>query len=496
MLKKLSVILISIILMISLCGISNAATLKTSLEVIQKASETKYLENDQGFISKTIVDSDSEKGEVTIELKVSNTKKTTEETTKLGTEIILVVDNSPSMDFVTASGKTRKEIILDSAKELVNSIFNLSSTIKVGLVDFHGVGGLLSSSGDAYAGTVNAKLRQELTTDKSAVLAAINEQKERKTESGTNIDAGLKVAQKSFSKDDTNKIIILLTDGIPTCDATGMFGTEAGNDVTTEKSIEVQNNTKATIKSLKDSGYYVITMLTGLDASDGNTDKDGKVYSDDNTLEEQMVAVERIFGTQTNPTANKYYLVKSADLNKVITTDILADVTNTIQNPISSAKIVDYFPDDIMDNFEFSYVGTTNMGTATDSIDKATKSITWDIGQLKGNEVASLKYKLKIKDMQNSALLNKTIATNQKVVLTYNDKDNKSYTVELTSSPKIQLTEVKEETTNPANTTGDNSIATKKIPQTGEGITLTLAIVGIASILGVAFVQYRKNKNI
>ena len=41
MLKKLSVILISIVLMISICGISHAADLKTSLEVIQKASETK-----------------------------------------------------------------------------------------------------------------------------------------------------------------------------------------------------------------------------------------------------------------------------------------------------------------------------------------------------------------------------------------------------------------------------------------------------------------------
>ena len=38
-----------------------------ALNIVQKASETKYLENDQGYISKTIVDSDSEKGEVTVE---------------------------------------------------------------------------------------------------------------------------------------------------------------------------------------------------------------------------------------------------------------------------------------------------------------------------------------------------------------------------------------------------------------------------------------------
>ena len=56
-----------------------------ALNIVQKASETKYLENDQGYISKTIVDSDSEKGEVTVEVKLSNTSKDLE--TSTGTEI-------------------------------------------------------------------------------------------------------------------------------------------------------------------------------------------------------------------------------------------------------------------------------------------------------------------------------------------------------------------------------------------------------------------------
>ena len=75
MLKKFFIILISIILIIGMCGSVNAAELKTSLDIIQKASETKYLENDQGYISKTIVDSNADTGEITIELKLSNTTK-------------------------------------------------------------------------------------------------------------------------------------------------------------------------------------------------------------------------------------------------------------------------------------------------------------------------------------------------------------------------------------------------------------------------------------
>lgn len=136
MVKKFFIIVVSIILMIGMCGSVNAAELKTSLDIVTKASETKYLENNKGYISKTIVDSDSDKGEVTVELKLSNTKKDVEKNST--TEIFLVVDNSPSMDFVTSTGETRKELVLDSATQLVTSIFNSSSNVKIGLVDFHG----------------------------------------------------------------------------------------------------------------------------------------------------------------------------------------------------------------------------------------------------------------------------------------------------------------------------------------------------------------------
>lgn len=495
MLKKLIIVLISIVLMISVCSVAHAADLKTSLEVIQKASETKDLENDQGFISKTIVDSDAEKGEVTIELKLSNTKKASETTVKRGTEIILVIDNSPSMDFVTSSGQTRKEIVLGSAKQLVNSIYALSSDIKVGLVDFHGVGGLLSNS--PYAAITNATLRQELTADKATMISALDAELERSTESGTNIDAGLKTAKKNFTKEDTNKIVVLLTDGVPNADASlsGTIGNDIGaGSITSEKGILIQDNTKKTIQDLKANDIYVISMLTGLDASDGNTDKNGRTYTDVDTIEDQLTAVERIFGTPTNPTADRYYQVKTADVNKIITEDILEDVTKKIQNPLNTIKIVDYFPEDIIDNFDFSYVGTPNVGTATNKIDETTKTITWDMETLKGDEVATLKYKLKLKDMQNSKLLNKTIATNQKVVLTYKDNTDKSYTVELTSSPKIQLKEIKEDAT-VNNVTNDTTISTKIIPQTGVGIGLTVAIISVAGIVGFAFYKSNKFRN-
>lgn len=41
-----------------------ATELHTQLDIIQKSAETKYLENDQGYISKSIINSDKDKGEL------------------------------------------------------------------------------------------------------------------------------------------------------------------------------------------------------------------------------------------------------------------------------------------------------------------------------------------------------------------------------------------------------------------------------------------------
>ena len=289
----------------------------------------------------------------------------------------------------------------------------------------------------------NATVRQKPTDDKEKVLEAIQKQLKRSTVSGTNIEAGLLRAEQNFSSTANNKIIILLSDGIPNADVKNT-DTKDANDVTDEGCIKIGENTKNTLLKIKNSGIYTITLLTGMSESDGHTDKSGQVFDDNNTLEEKLEAAENIFGTQAAPTANKYYLVNNVDIKKIISEDILNDVTEVVQNPMNSVKVVDHFPEDITDNFEFSYVGKPTIGTTSDAIDSEENTITWDIGTLKGNEVATLKYKLKIKDMKNEELLNKTIATNEKVVLTYKDKDSKDYTVELTSSPKIKLSEAKE----------------------------------------------------
>lgn len=73
--NKIIVISLTLFFIFSIFSNSLASDLKTSLDIVQKASETKYLDNNQGNISKTIVDSNSVTGEITIELKLENIKK-------------------------------------------------------------------------------------------------------------------------------------------------------------------------------------------------------------------------------------------------------------------------------------------------------------------------------------------------------------------------------------------------------------------------------------
>ena len=188
------------------------------------------------------------------------------------------------------------------------------------------------------------------------------------------------------------------------------------------------------------------------------------------------------------------YSFNDDSINNIITESIYQDVKEVIQQDIKNVKIEDYFPKDIIDNFDFSYVGTPSIGNVTDGIDKETRSITWNIENLKGNEVATLKYNLKIKDMNNKNLLNKTIPTNEKVVLIYNDIENEKYTVTLESSPKIQLSEVKEPIKD--NNDDDSTVAKGELPQTGVGIGLVSAIIILCSISIIWYFRCNKMKEI
>lgn len=491
--KRLFILLIVLIMGFTFYNTVHATNVNTMLEVVQTSSEQKDLPNDQGFISKAISSSDLENGEVTIELKLSNTAKDIENAGD--TEVFLVIDNSPSMDFTSSSGESRKSIILNAAKPLVENIFSNVSNVKVGIVNFHGV------SFFSLAGLANASITTELTSNKANVMSGLDKLLNASTESGTNIDAGLQRAEKNFSSTCQNKIIILLTDGLPNADVKG----NSSNDKFEGDEFNiVKENTKSTLKRLQSERYYVITMITGIALGDFNSGD--PVYSSQEDVDMEQEAVRGIFGTHEHPTVGKFYNVETMNAASVIENDIFNDVMYKTQQPIKEVAIEDFFPQDILDNFTFEYVGSPSLGTVTPNIDNEIKSITWNIDTLKGEEIAILKYKLKIKDMQNEALLNKVISTNEKVVLDYKDAEEGEYQVILTSSPKIKLIEKQEVPINGnddnkvENNTNqeseDDTVSPNVLPQTGKTMTIIFGITIITTIGIIAIIKHKKYKEI
>ena len=429
----------------------------TELDIVEKSSETKQLENDQGYISKTIVDSNSETGEVTIELKLQNVKNSVKEKSIVdGAEIFLVIDKSGSMSYEALDGKKRGEVIREASKELVNNLYDEYNNIEVGVITF-------SSS---------SSVECKLTSKKDDVINSIDSIR-FPVYGSTNLKAGLKSAKDNFSKDCENKIVIVLTDGLPTAGIVDADEKDEVKDLTRAEKYAVVSKNELT--ELDADGINTITMLTKIKADDGEDQ------------EESEALVKKIFGTQESPTVGKFYYIDDADIGKVVTNDISSDVSEILSGlKMENVKIVDYFPSDIMENFDFSYVGDPSIGTISPSIDNETKTISWDVSSLEYGNTATVKYKLKLKDMNNEKLIDRVIATNEKVVLTY--EVDKEYTVVLDSSPKIKLSKKVEVNTEKQ----DDSVSPNILAKTGEFRYIFGAII----IAGIVFVAYRRYKRI
>lgn len=89
MLKKVTKIVMLIAMICTIYGNVKANNSKNILEVVQKTSE-KTIEDIQGNITKTIVDSKQDEGEISIELKFKNNKADK----VIPPEIFFVIDTS------------------------------------------------------------------------------------------------------------------------------------------------------------------------------------------------------------------------------------------------------------------------------------------------------------------------------------------------------------------------------------------------------------------
>lgn len=148
-------------------------------------------------------------------------------------------------------------------------------------------------------------------------------------------------------------------------------------------------------------------MLTGIDTPESTPGLTDKTYSE---------IIEEIFGTETAPTAGKFYYIQDNEIEQTITQDIYNDLI-PVGHTLTDITITDYFPQEIIDNFEFAYISEANIGNISAQVDPETNSITWTIPELEVGQTATVQYKLKLKKDFDSNIVNKILDTNEKLTL-------------------------------------------------------------------------------
>ena len=402
------------LILIFIANISFASYSTVQMEVVEEPVCTIQIGENSKF-EKKLVNKDLANKEVTLQLQVTNE----EQSAKPTGELMLVLDNSDSMNDLVdpdnEQSESRKDLIFESSKTLVSNLLEGNDNLQIGIVSF----------------SSNVDSSQEGTSADANVVAALSNNATELNNAISNIeangprtdlDAGITLASKQFTETDNNKYMIVLTDGVPNI-ALGYNNPYYSDDVI--------NTTKAKLQQLENEGINITTMLTGIDDEDYTPINIEKTFGE---------IINEIFGTEENPTTGNFYYVTDDEVEETITNDIynsLLPVSQSYKNIV----IKDYFPQEIIDNFEFAYVSDTNIGEISAEVDPTDNSITWTIPELASGQTATVQYTLKLKEDFDSSIVDKLLDTNEKVDITYKDFNNKDQSQTSDVTPVLRLTE-------------------------------------------------------
>lgn len=461
--KRIALTIFLAIIMIA--NIAFAST-QVTMEIVEENVCTIDL-NEEVVFEKKIVDSDLKNHQVTLQLQISNNA----EVIIPSGEIMLVIDSSSSMDEIVEGTTTRKDIVLDSANKLVESLLEANPTsLKIGVITFS-TGTETNEQGYVITGTqADAQNVCDFTNNIEELTNKISSIEG--TGQYTNLDSGLKLAKSKFSNEDINKYMIVLSDGLPNL-AVGYNDLVSYNGLT-----DVINETKTTLTSLEN--INVITMLTGIDNEEAIFRKEGT-----NTYTYGQVILE-IFGTEENATNGKFYKIDDSDIEETITNKIYHDLL-PIKKSLNDVIVVDYFPQYIVDNFDMTYIEGIDVSDISAEIDKETNSITWNIAKLEAGQSAVIKYNLTLKEQFDETIINQILDTNEKIEINYKDFDGETKTKKSEVTPKIKLLEVPKQAP-----IVDETISSDPIPKAGS----PMVIAGIIVMAIVTMILGYKSKKI
>ena len=402
------------LILIFIANMSFASYSTVKMEVVEEPVCTIQIGENSKF-EKKLINKDLANKEVTLQLQVTNE----EQSAKPTGELMLVLDNSDSMNDLVdpdnEQSESRKDLIFESSKTLVSNLLEGNDNLQIGIVSFS------SNVDSSQEGTsADANVVVALSNNATELNNAISNIEANGPR--TDLDAGITLASKQFTETDNNKYMIVLTDGVPNI-ALGYNNPYYSDDVI--------NTTKAKLQQLENEGINITTMLTGIDDEDYTPINIEKTFGE---------IINEIFGTEENPTTGNFYYVTDDEVEETITNDIynsLLPVSQSYKNIV----IKDYFPQEIIDNFEFAYVSDTNIGEISAEVDPTDNSITWTIPELASGQTATVQYTLKLKEDFDSSIVNKLLDTNEKVDITYKDFNNKDQSQTSDVTPVLRLTE-------------------------------------------------------
>ena len=460
--KKIALTIFLIIMMMTTSVFATAKSADVKMEVVEDNVCTIKL-NEKANLEKKLVEYDLDKHQVTLQLKVNNAAEA-----KIPSgEMMLVIDSSNSMDQKVDDNTTRKELVLNSANKLVESLLKANpTTLKIGVVTFS-TSSQKDENGNLIIGTeADAQKVCDFTNNVQTLKSKISAIEG--TGQYTNLDSGLKLAKSQYTSEDNNKYMIVLTDGLPNI-AIGY------NDLTSYKGLtDVITATKATLKSL--DNVDVMTMLTGIDTEDATFRMEGE-----NKYTYGQV-IQEVFGTESKPTVGKFYKINDNQIEKTITETIYRKLL-PVENALTDIVVKDYFPEYIVNNFEMTYVEGIDTSNVSAKIDTETNSITWNLAKLGANQSAMIQYRLTLKDEFDEKIIGEILNTNDSVEVTYKDFDGSSKTEKSDVTPKIKLTKIEVPV--------DNTVAPEPIPKAGS----PMVIVGMILVVAVAmFFGYKSRK--
>ena len=432
--KKTSKILYSICFVflsaLSILGLVKALDDGGKIEISKKATKVYGEDNNNLEYGR--------KALVTLDVNALPYNESTTTNGKL--DVILILDRSGSMSKGVNGENDHTEPRLNLVKEasdsFINTIMSENNNVKLGVVD--------------YSKDVSS---HDMTTDKNIALG-YNDNLE--ASGGTNIQEAIKEAHNllnSQGRDDAKKIIILLTDGIPTFfNYNGKtYGTGYGDDsVCVERPIikcrkemrpsEAAKNELDTFKSsYPEADVYTITFGNESEAANKlqtiNPEEKTKDHVYENTLS-----------------------LNAEELNKKF-----QSITESIQNVIGKNAVVTDIIPNTFELTESSIKDLESKGVNIETNSKGEQVLTWNIGNINANNKITLEYEVIAKNEFHGNMF-----TNTNAVLNVDVSDNNPYYKET----KQTLTFEKPTVEIPAITNND-SYKTNSSYITKEGETLT-----------------------